>query len=351
MKVVILGLSITSSWGNGHATGYRGLVRELSARGDEVLFLERDVPWYAQHRDLPEPPWGETRLYGSADDLRAHEERLAAADLVIIGSFVPEGVPVAEWALAHAGAATAFYDIDTPITIGKLRQGNREYLAPELVSRFDLYLSFTGGPALEVLRDEFGARAPNAFYCFVDPEAYAPVDCEREWGINYLGTYAAGRQPALEELLLAVARRRPRDRFAVAGPMYPAAIAWPSNVERIEHLPPSEHPHFYSATAYTLNLTRPEMRALGHCPSVRLFEGAACGAAIISDTWPGMEDIFIPGEEILLVEDATDVDRVLSEMGDGPRAALAAAARSRVLSEHTAARRAEQLHQLVEALP
>lgn len=349
MKVVILGLSITSSWGNGHATGYRALMRELSARGDEVLFLERDVPWYAQHRDLPEPPWGETRLYGSADQLSAYEERLSEADLVIVGSFVPDGVSVAEWALAHADGTTAFYDIDTPVTIGKLRAGDAEYLTPGLVSRFDLYLSFTGGPALKVLRDEFGAREPHAFYCFVDPQAYSTVVCEQEWSINYLGTYAAGRQAALDELLFAVARGRPREHFAVAGPMYPAEIAWPENVEHIEHLPPPGHPRFYSATAYTLNLTRPEMRALGYSPSVRLFEAAACGAAIISDTWPGLEDVFTPDREIFLADDAADVDRVLSEMDEESRAQVAAAARQRVLREHTAARRSEQLHELVEA--
>jgi spore maturation protein CgeB len=348
MRLVILGLSITSSWGNGHATGYRGLVRELSARGDEVLFLERDMPWYAQRRDLPDPPWGETRLYGSLGELHTYEERLAEADLVIVGSFVPDGVSVAEWVLAHAGAATAFYDIDTPVTIGKLRAGDPAYLVPELVGRFDLYLSFTGGSTLEVLRDEFGARNPCAFYCFVDAQAYVPIDCQRKWSINYLGTYAAGRQAAVEQLLFAVARRRPRERFAVAGPMYPADIAWPENVQQIEHLPPAEHPRFYSATAYTLNLTRPEMRAAGYSPSVRLFEAAACGAAIISDTWLGLEEVFTPQQEIFLVNDAADVDRVLSEMDEASRAQVAAAARDRVLREHTAVRRAEQLHELVE---
>ncbi len=350
MRVVILGLSITSSWGNGHATGYRALVRELAARGDEVLFLERDVPWYAQHRDLPDPPWGETRLYGSLEELEGWAERFAAADLVIVGSFVPDGMAVADWALRHAGAATAFYDVDTPITIGKLRAGDREYLAVEQVERFDLYLSFTGGPTLEVLREEFAARRPHAFYCFVDPQAYSPVECEPRWSVNYLGTYAPGRQPGLEELLFTVACRHPEARFAVAGPMYPAEVDWPGNVEHFEHLAPAEHPTFYSATGYTLNLTRPEMRAVGHCPSVRLFEAAACGAAIISDTWPGLAEVFTPEREILLVQDAADVDRVLREMDDSARAAVADAARARVLAEHTAARRAEQLRDLVAGL-
>jgi spore maturation protein CgeB len=350
MKVVILGLSITSSWGNGHATGFRGLVRELSRRGDEVLFLERDVPWYAQHRDLPDPPWGQTRLYGSPKELDLHRAAVREADLVIVGSFVPDGVEVARWANAHARGAVAFYDIDTPVTIGKLRAGEREYLAADAIPRFDLYLSFTGGPALEILAGEFGARRPVFFPCFVDPDAYAPLDAERVWSMNYLGTYAAGRQPALAEMLFAVARRRPDERFSVGGPMYPDDTAWPENVEHIEHLPPAEHPRYYASARVTLNLTRPEMKELGHSPSVRLFEAAACGVAIVSDRWAGLEEVLEPGAEILLADSADEVEAHLEALDEPARAALTGAARERVLRDHTAACRIEQLRRLVGAV-
>jgi spore maturation protein CgeB len=347
MKVAILGLAVTSSWGNGHATGYRGLMRALAARGDDVLFLERDVPWYAAQRDMLNPPWGRTELYGSLKALGRFAPELREADLTIVGSYVPDGVAVAEWALERAGGATAFYDIDTPVTIGKLRADDREYLSRELVPRFDLYLSFTGGPALGHLSDAWGARQPQWFPCFVDPESYLPAQTEPVAALNYLGTYAAGRQPKLEELMLSVADRRPQDRFSVAGPMYPPDVRWPDNVERIEHLPPADHPGYYASTRFTLNLTRPEMRALGHSPSVRLFEAAACGAAIISDRWAGLEDVFAPGREIFLADTAADVERVLDETSDGERRSVAAAARDRVLREHTAARRVQQLHELV----
>jgi spore maturation protein CgeB len=347
MNVVILGLSITSSWGNGHATCFRGLVRELSRRGDEVLFLERDAPWYARHRDLPEPPWGRTRLYGSLEELDGHRAAVRAADLVILGSFVPEGVEVARWVLAHAGGASAFYDIDTPVTIGRLRAGQRDYLAAEAVARFDLYLSFTGGRALEILAGEFGARRPVFFPCFVDPDSHAPPQAQPRWSVNYLGTYAAGRQPALERTLLTLARRRPRERFSIAGPMYPQTADWPANVEHIEHLAPAEHPSYYASARLTLNLTRPEMKELGHAPSVRLFEAAACGAAIVSDRWAGLEEVLEPGEEILLADSAEELEAHLEALDEPGRAALAAAARRRVLREHTAARRAESLHRLL----
>jgi spore maturation protein CgeB len=352
VRVVFLGLSITSSWGNGHATNYRALVRELSARGHEVLFCERDVPWYAAQRDLPEPPWGRTALYDSLAQLR--DERagdLAAADLVVVGSFVPEGVAVAEWAIQNAGGAVAFYDIDTPVTLEKLRGGDREYLSPELVPRFDLYLSFTGGPTLEVLESEFGARRPLAFYCLVDPDAYRPVEAETRFDLGYLGTYSDDRQPTLDRLLLEPARRLPATEFAVAGPQYPGSIAWPGNVKRIEHVAPGDHPAFYASQRFTLNVTRAQMRAAGWSPSVRLFEAAACGVPIISDQWDGLGEIFVPDEEILIADLATDVVDYLAEIGEEERAAIAERARQRVLAEHTAARRCELLEQEVEGVP
>jgi spore maturation protein CgeB len=347
VKVTILGLSITSSWGNGHATNYRALARALHERGDEVVFLERNAPWYAAHRDLPAPPWGLTHLYDSVAGLRAdHAKDVASADLVIVGSFVPDGVEVAEWACSQAGGAVAFYDIDTPVTLEKLASGDRTYLAPELIPRFDLYLSFTAGPALQILAERYGARRPEPFFCFVDGETYAPLAVERRWELSYLGTYSAGRQPALQELLLEPAQRRPKLHFAVAGPMYPPDIRWPENVQRIEHLPPGEHPGFYCASALTLNVTRPEMRALGHSPSVRLFEAAACATAIISDVWDGLDDVLAPESEILLAHSSEDVLDALARPAE-ELARIGAAARRRVLAEHTAERRAERLHELL----
>jgi spore maturation protein CgeB len=352
MRVAILGLSITSAWGNGHATNYRALARAWQRRGDHVTFLERDMPWYAQHRDLAAPPGCETHLYDSVAQLRrSFEPVVAEADLVIVGSFVPDGVAVAEWVFDTASGPVAFYDIDTPVTIEKLRAGDGEYLSNELVERFDLYLSFTAGPALEVLADEFGARRPEPFYCFVDPEAYAPVDAPERWTLNYLGTYSAGRQPAVDELLIKPARMRPIDRFAVAGPMYPADIDWPANAERIEHLPPTQHPAFYCGTRFTLNLTRPEMRALGYSPSVRLFEAGACGAAIISDVWPGLETVLSPGEEVLIARHARDVLEIMEQTTPEEASELGRAARARVLDEHTAHRRVDRLIELVTGVP
>lgn len=344
MKLVVLGLSITSSWGNGHATTYRGLLREFGRRGHEVTFLERDVPWYAAHRDLPNPVFCATRLYRSLDELRRrHEALVAEADAVILGSYVPEGVAVGEWLCATAKGVKAFYDIDTPVTLAKLARGDHEYLAPALIPRFDLYLSFTGGPTLLRLEKEFGAPLARALYCCVDERLYRPRAARPRWDLAYLGTYSDDRQPKLEELLLAPARDLPHRRFAVAGPQYPSGIAWPANVARIEHLAPPDHPAFYAAQRFALNLTRADMVAAGWSPSVRLFEAASCGVPIVSDPWPGLPELFRPGEEIFLAERAEEVVRLLETCGEERRRAVAAAARERVLRAHTAAVRAQEL--------
>ena len=346
MRVVFLGLSITSSWGNGHATNYRALVRALRSRGHETRFLERDMPWYAAQRD--EPDAGE--LYGSLDDLRERfTQAVREADLVVQGSFVPEGVAVGEWLLETARGVTAFYDIDTPVTLGKLEAGDEEYLSPELVPRYDLYLSFTGGPTLERLERDWGARRAQAFYCLVDPHAYFPEKRERDLDLGYLGTYSADRQPALERLLLEPARRAPNRRFAVAGPQYPDETAWPANVERIEHLPPNAHRGFYGRQRFTLNVTRADMVAAGWSPSVRLFEAAACGVPVISDSWEGLDAFFEPGREILVARSAEDALDYL-ELPDEARRRIGDASRARVLAEHTAEHRVEELEQHVEEL-
>jgi spore maturation protein CgeB len=344
LRVVILGLSVTSSWGNGHATTYRGLIRGLSARGHDVLFLERELPWYAENRDLARPPGCRVGLYASLLDLRERfGAEVGAADLVIVGSYVPEGVAIGEWVNRVARGVTAFYDIDTPVTLAYLEGGGAEYLSRELVPRYHLYLSFTGGPILGILEERYGAPLARSLYCSADPVLYYPEPCEPRWDLGYMGTYSEDRQPALESLLLGAARRRGNGRFVVAGPQYPESIRWPANVERMVHLSPAEHRGFYNAQRFTLNLTRASMIAAGYSPSVRLFEAAACGTPIISDSWPGLESFFVPGSEILVAHSQADLLGYLREVPDAERREIGRRARARVLEEHTAAHRAVEL--------
>ena len=343
MKLVVLGLSLSSSWGNGHATTFRALLRAFHARGHEVLFLERDVPWYASSRDLPNPDFCDLRYYSDLADLARWEGALGQADAVIVGSYVPEGVAVGDLAQRAAQGRACFYDIDTPVTLAKLARGDFEYLHPRQIPGYATYFSFTGGPTLQRLERELGSPRAAALYCSVDPQAYRPLDVAKRWDLSYLGTYSDDRQPTLDRLLLDVARLCQDRRFAVAGPQYPADIAWPANVERIEHLSPADHAAFYSASRFTLNVTRADMIVAGWSPSVRLFEAGACGCPVISDRWDGIETVM---GGITLADGPEDVIAALAS--DGAR--LGKLSREAVLERHTAARRAEELEAALAAL-
>ena len=198
--IVILGLSITSSWGNGHATTYRSLVRGLAARGHRVLFLERDQPWYAGNRDEPHPAGATTVLYDSVDELiaksRAGRARRRAGDRRVLRA--GRGARSRNGSTSVARGRTAFYDIDTPVTSAKLAAGEHEYITPDLIPRFDMYLSFTGGPTLRFIESRYGARMARVLYCSVDTELYRPAARPCRWDLGYLGTYSDDRQPVLE---------------------------------------------------------------------------------------------------------------------------------------------------------
>jgi spore maturation protein CgeB len=349
LNCVFLGLSITSTWGNGHATTYRGLLKELSKRGYQTTFLERDVPWYSSHREFDNLPYCTVALYSSLDELKDRFiGLLRTADLVVVGSYVPDGIAVGEWVTATAKNLTAFYDIDTPVTLSNLKNGRCEYLSTQLCGRYDLYLSFTGGPTLDFIERKLGSPCARALYCSVDPALYYPESQAVCWDIGYLGTYAADRQPALENLLLDAARKRPNQRFIVAGPQYPQDVIWPPNVERIEHLPASEHRHFYNSQKFTLNVTRRDMIRSGYSPSVRLFEAGACGIPILTDQWPGLQTFYEPFSEILPVRSGADLASYLG-MPDEQRRQVGARARQRTLRFHTAAVRAREFEAYVDA--
>jgi spore maturation protein CgeB len=348
MKFVFLGLSITSSWGNGHATTYRGLVRELAELGHDVLFLERNQEWYAANRDLPKPPYGRAIVYNSVAELkRRFTPAIRDADVAIVGSYVPQGAEIGDWVTRLCGGVTAFYDIDTPVTIANLERGELDYLTRALIRRYNIYLSFTGGPLLERIETEFGSPMARPLYCSVDPNLYFPDAAPARWDLGYMGTYSDDRQPTLERLLLQPARAWSEGRFVVAGPQYPRSVRWPSNIKRYTHLSPRRHRAFYNAQRFTLNITRANMINAGYSPSVRFFEAAACGTPIVSDYWKGLETFFRPGEEILVAKSADETLRYLRDLSETQRAGIAQRARARVLASHTARDRARELEAYV----
>jgi spore maturation protein CgeB len=349
LNCVFLGLSITSTWGNGHATTYRGLIKELSRRGHSVTFLERDVPWYAENREFDELPYCRIILYNSLDELKeSHASLIRNADVVIVGSYVPDGIAVGRWVTSVARGCPSFYDIDTPVTLANLRSHQCEYISRDLYRKYRLYLSFTGGPTLNYIEEKLGSPCARPLYCSVDPALYFPENGVSKWDLAYLGTYAADRQPAVQKLLIDVAAVQPHRLFAVAGPQYPDNISWPANVERIYHLPAGDHREFYNSQKFTLNLTRQDMVRAGYSPSVRLFEAAACGTPIITDVWPGLDTVFTPTREILPVRTPEDVTSYL-QMPEEQRLEVGERGRSRALRQHTAAVRAHQFESYVFA--
>ena len=352
MKLVIFGLTISSSWGNGHATIWRGLCNALSRTGHEVIFFEQDVPYYATHRDLQQAATYELALYPEWELIRQKAwEEVASADAAILTSYCPDAESAAELILNSSVPVRVFYDLDTPVTLERLRRGEKvDYIPPYGLEPFDLALSYTGGRALEELRKSLGARNVAPLYGSVDPDLHQPAPRNPQYSsdLSYLGTYAPDRQAALEQLFLEPARRSPEKKFLIGGAQYPAEFPWSNNIWFVRHVPPAEHPAFYCSSNLTLSVTRAAMSEMGYCPSGRLFEAAACGTPVISDYWEGLGEFFEPGKEILIASHSSDVtDAIL--LGPDELDQIACAARERVLAEHTAEHRSQELLRLLEA--
>jgi spore maturation protein CgeB len=352
MKIVVFGLAVSSSWGNGHATLWRGLLGALAAMGHDLTFYERDVPYYARHRDLSSPVGWSLHLYGEWSTVAARAAAdIAGADVAIVTSYCPDALPATDRIL-DGRALRVFYDLDTGMTLERLAAGDPvPYLGPHRLAGFDLVLSYTGGGALEDLRSVLGARHVVPLYGSVDPEVHLPGSFRDTYraDLSYLGTYAPDRHAAVEQLFLEPARRAPDRRFVVGGPLYPEDLRLSPNVSLHEHVPPQDHPAFYGSSRFTLNATRAAMARHGYCPSGRLFEAAACGTPVISDRWRGLESFFTPGEEILVAGSAEDTLAAL-ELSEAERRRLATRARERTLDEHTARHRGRELVAALERL-
>ncbi len=349
VKLVIFGLTVSSSWGNGHATLWRGLCRSLHLAGHRVVFFERDTPFYRADRDLTAPTWGDLHLFEKWDEvLPEARAQLADADVAIVSSYCPDALAAAEVIADADVPLRVFYDLDTPVTLERVRAGEEvDYIGPRGLADYDLVLSYTGGQALDELQSLLGARRVAPLYGFVDPEAHFPVAPTQEWrsDLSYLGTFAEDRQAMLENLFIEPARRMPDRRFLIGGSQYPADFPWTKNVFFVRHVEPARHPAFFCSSRLTLNVTRRAMRASGHCPSGRLFEAAACGVPLLSDPWAGLDRFFHIGAEILVANNAEDVVAAL-ELSDAELHRIAGHARERVLAEHTAAHRVKELERL-----
>ncbi|MBV9766092.1 MAG: glycosyltransferase [Acidobacteriaceae bacterium] len=351
MKIVVFGLSISSAWGNGHATLLRGLFRALHHQGHELHFFEKDVPYYALHRDASTLPFVNLHLYSDWNqNLHLARRELSRADAGIVTSYCPDGAAACDLILNSRLVRTVFYDMDTPVTLSRLDRGESvPYIPNEGLGGFDLVLSYTGGPALNLLREQLSARCVSTLYGWVDPDVHHRVEpCDTfAADLSYLGTYSADRQKVLEQLFITPAIELQDYGFVIGGAMYPDAVSWPANIRYYDHVAPPAHSSFYSSSPLTLSVTRAAMAALGYCPSGRLFEAAACGTAVLSDWWTGLDTFFEPDEEILIASDTADSLAAIT--GDRAQSsAIGARAKERALSCHTADVRARRLIDLIE---
>ena len=350
MHFVVFGLTVSSSWGNGHATLWRSLIKAMIRRGHTVSFYERDLPYYANARDLHALPEGaELILYSDLESISGQiAQDLRAADVALCTSYCPDGVAASALILESSAAIKAFYDLDTPVTLDALNHdGHVNYLPPSGLSEFDLVLSYTGGRAVEELKIKLGARFVAPLYGSVDPEHHRPVMPREGFRstLSYLGTYAADRQESLKRLFFEAAARLPGERFLIGGAQYPDGLPWVDNIWFLRHVPPSDHPAFFSSSRATLNVTRGVMARYGYCPQGRLFEAAACGTPLLTDDWEGLDAFFRPGEELVRVRSSQDVMNALS-LTDAELRRLAAAARERTLAEHTGDCRVAELERI-----
>jgi len=316
------------------------------------MFFERDVPYYAAHRDLQNSEDYELVLYSEWKDAELRvREALRSAEAAVVTSYCPDAVCASEMILNSAVPWRVFYDLDTPVTLERLKQEQTvDYIPPYGLEPFDLVLSYTGGRALEGLQTGLGARRVAPLYGSVDLDLHKPVEPSPQYSadLSYLGTYAQDRQEALERLFLEPARRTPGKKFVVGGALYPEDFPWSENVWFVCHVPPPLHPAFYCSSNLTLSVTRSAMAEMGYCPSGRLFEAAACETPVVSDRWEGLEEFFEPGREILIAAQAGDVVDALALPPDELRR-IGSAARERVLDEHTSEHRSRELIRLLEA--
>jgi len=342
----MIGKSILSSIRYPQADLYRGLVGELAQRGHRTVFLECERPDEKWQRDMLRTPYCDVWTYATTDSLLdEYTPAIEAADIVILGSAVPEAHRIAAWIADKARGVKVYYDTDLARTLASLSNNNsdKECVSCSTVPIFDLYLSTTGGSALDQLMQEYGCRFAKPLYESIDPYFFYRTDVHKQYDLGFIGNFKPERDQHLEELLLQPARHTPNRRFVLAGDHYPPDVDWPDNLTYLEHLPETNHVDFYNRQHCSLVLAREDRRALGFTPSKRLLAAAACGVPILTHHWEGIEQFFEPQREVFLVEDCHQVLDVLYQSNEIDRRRVGDFARERVLAQHTTAHRTDQL--------
>ncbi len=353
LNIAFFASSLVSAYWNGAATYYRGIVRALAARGHRISFFEPDAYDRQSHRDMPDPDWANVIVYPAQreDDAYAALEQARYADLVIKAS----GVGVFDRLLEEAvldlkspRTRVAFWDVDAPATLDRVRRDPADYFAG-LIPRYDMIFTYGGGPPVVAGYRELGARKCAPVYNALDPDTHFPAGPVQryEGALSFLGNRLPDREARVEEFFL-----KPAASCDV--PFVLGGAGWdgkpmPSNVRYVGHVYTRDHNAFNCSAMAVLNISRESMARYGYSPATRVFEAAGAGACVISDTWEGMELFLEPGEEVLVARDGEEVARILHDLTPERASEIGRRARSRVHAAHTYAHRAAQLEELLGA--
>jgi spore maturation protein CgeB len=352
MKISFFGSSLVSSYWNGAATYYRGLLKSLSALGHEITFYEPDAFERQQHRDIEDPEWARVVVYPATPEgwQRAVEQGMRGADLVAkasgVGVFDRE-LEIAIPEAAPAKAITVYWDVDAPATLESI-EADAEHHLRRAIPRYDLVLTYGGGdPVVNAYRAR-GARQCVPIYNALDPDTHYPAPRKEAFAcdLGFLGNRLPDRESRVEEFFLKAAALLPARKFLLGGSGWETKMV-PSNVRPAGHVGTADHNAFFCSSLATLNINRDSMARFGFSPPTRVFEAAGTAACIITDDWPGIELFLEPEMEIFVAGDGAATAAVLERLTPSEAQRVGQAARRRVLAEHTYAHRARQVHNLI----
>jgi len=354
MKIAFYGSSLLSSYWNGAATYYRGLLSDLAGRGYDITFYEPDAFDRQQHRDIEPPEWAKVVVYPATEEAaRGVIAKAREANVVVKAS----GVGVFDDLLLESVVAAAdphaikiFWDVDAAATLDELRYAGPEHPLRKLLPQLDMVLTYGGGRPVVDAYEGFGAPKCTPIYNALDPTTHHPVPPEPRFqaDLNFLGNRLPDREARVEEFFLKAAAALPERRFLIGGNGW-GDKAMPPNVTNLGHVYTREHNAFNTSPLAVLNIARDSMASIGFSPATRVFEAAGAGGCLITDFWEGIELFLEPNEEVLVARDGQDVAEHVRALTPERARAIGEAARARILAEHTYTRRGAEVDALLKA--
>lgn len=354
LRIAFFGSSLVSSYWNGAATYYRGIVRALHQHGHRVTFYEPDAFERQQHRDIDDPDWAEVVVYSAASEAHAARalERAKGADLIVKASGVgvfDEFLEREILALQTPNTRVAFWDVDAPATLERMHANPDDALRAH-IPRYDMVLTYGGGQRVIDAYLALGARECVPIYNALDPDTHFPVPIDYQFAadLSFLGNRLPDREARVGRFFFEAARQAPEFDYLLGGSGWDD-VELTSNVKRLGHVSTRDHNAVNCSARMVLNVNRDSMVRFGWSPPTRVFEAAGAGACLITDAWEGIEMFLEPGSEVLVAEGPEQVNDYLRTIGPVQSRQIGERARERLLSEHTYAHRALQLERLLEA--